>query len=188
MRILLIITLLNCTFISCSNSQNNSEKDKNKTALPDLGWIDKKSALLMNNEKAILFKNKFNLKTEVSSINGTYFYNEHIILHMYEELGYLYCDYYDLKNLRWREGLENAAIGAEIIPLDQARKIHYQLEAETKDDIFPAKLMTKFFFYLEIIDRYMAEIIEGKFDKYENLLKPLDGIHKAEIEEFIKTH
>ncbi len=52
-------------------------------------------------------------------------YNANILIRVYEELGYLHLDFYDVLNLKWSRDLDHVAISKNVIPLSEAKKIYF---------------------------------------------------------------
>lgn len=152
-----------------------------------MSWVNANSNLLLQTDEAVSFSHRNDLMTKGNEL-GAHFYNQQILISIYEERGYLHADYYDLVNMRWKRELENACIGAEIIPLNEAKKIYDEASKESIVGPLKGESMIRFHFYLKMIDKYLQEFLAGRFVKYEKILEPLSEAHRIEIEKFVKEN
>ena len=151
-----------------------------------VSWINEKSFELINTPEGRDFARINNLKSN-SYAGVANFFNKYVRIAIYEERGYLHADFYDLTNLRWCRELENHAINEGLIPHESAKEIYQSAKAAAKADCLEIDSMTRFLYYLKMTDLYMKDFLAGDFERYETVVKPLEGRHKEDVEKFKKT-
>jgi hypothetical protein len=152
-----------------------------------MSWINTNSYLLIQTQTGKDFASRNNLRTN-GDLNGANFFNEHILISVYEERDYLHADYYDLTNLRWCRELENHMIEHQQIPTGKAREIYEAAREQATDECLGKSSMAYFIYYLTMIEKYMQDFLKGDFSKYESLLTSLEGNHRLKIEEFRRKY
>jgi hypothetical protein len=152
-----------------------------------MSWINKNSYLLIQTDAGKAFAGRNDLRTN-GDLHGANFFNEHILINMYEERGYLHADYYDLKNLRWRRELENHMIEQKVIPQEKAKSMFDTAAMQAADDCLDKSSMAYFLYYLMMIETYMQDFLKGEFSKYAKVMIPLEGNQLARIEAFNRKY
>jgi formylglycine-generating enzyme len=152
-------------------------------------WAHISGSSLLESEEAKAFVKKFNLRTDKSEdVHGAYLFNEKVALHFWLDAGYLMCEYYDLKNLRWSPSLDDECVSEGVISKKKWLSIYKQHEAETKDGDFPAPMMFKFRYHLEVFSTLMPDFMEGNLKRYDKFMRVMEDYHRIAMEEFNIAH
>jgi hypothetical protein len=146
-----------------------------------MSWINKDSYLLIKTDAGKSFAQKNSLHTAGDSL-GAYFFNPHILIHIYEERTFLQADFFDLKHERWARELQEEAVLKNIPSLREIRQLYLSFsDNDNDDDVLNDKAMDRFSLILHLIDTYMQDFLSGDFARYARLLTPLEGAHRQQM-------
>ena len=148
-----------------------------------MSWINKDSYELIKTEDGKEFSLRNNLKSN-GDLDGANFFNDNVLIKIYEERSFLHADYYDLKNFRWCRELENHLIETKIIPVESAQEIFSIAKRVAKPGCLKQSSMVNFIYYLKMIETHMQDFLNGNLYRYETFLKPLEDNHKLKITGF----
>lgn len=146
-----------------------------------MAWINTDSYKLIETKAAILFAEKNNLRSNGEAFLANFF-NEKVLIRIYEERTYLHVDYYDLINNRWARELQSEIITEKIPSLEMRKLLIASFDSD--DDILEGNLMQRFYFILDTIDKYMQDFLNGELDKYKDILSKMEERQESRIEDF----
>jgi len=150
-----------------------------------MNWLNKNISELLEFKEIQLFLSQNNLQYKIDN-DILCIYNANILIRVYEELGYLHLDFYDVLNLKWSRDLDHVAISKNVIPLSEAKKIYFIFENKFYPEYSLSKksivsCLTRF----NLIDRYMKDLLCGATDKYiSNFEEITPNEHLKEIINF----